>query len=128
MFNRKKRHFKAIKADAERLLWEGEFAKFQVLKMREQLRRQYDQTQQALEAIAARVKADPKNKKAEEDKLTIEKQADGLKDQLDAIDTRINGGPPCALIPNGVEVGMDEDLQNKADRIASVDEFIKYNT
>lgn len=126
MFNKKKRYFKKIQEDATNLLWEAEFAKFQVLSLREQIRRQYDQTQQALEAITAKLKG-KKDKETEEQKVSIEKQASELKDQLDAIDTRLNGGPPTAMIPDGVPVGMTDDLQNKADRIESVRLFIKHN-
>lgn len=126
MINKKKRHFESMLNDATRVLWETEFQKFTVLQLRETIRRQYDQSQQALEAIEARVKGTD-DKSAKDDKLAIEKQADGLKDQLDAIDTRLNGGPPCALIPDGVSTGLNEDLQNKADRLETIRQFIKYN-
>lgn len=113
-------------ADAQKLVWNTEFQKFTILQLREQTRRQYDQTQQALEAITARLKGG-KDEQAEQDKLAIEKRADNLKEQLDAMDTRLNGGQPCALIPDGVPIGLNDDLQAKADRVQTIRQFIKYN-
>lgn len=127
MFNKKKSHFEKMKRDATVVLWETEFQKFTVLELREQTRKQYDQAQQALEAILTRLKVSPEDKNLQEQKLMMEKTISNFKDKLIAIGTRLEGGQPCALIPDGVPVGMTEDLQNKANRIGMIEWFIKNN-
>jgi len=127
LFNKKKRYFKRIIKDAQSLVWETEFKKFTVLQQREDIRRQYDQSQQALEQITPQFEAKPNDKKIEEEKLQIEKKADELKQLLDAVDATLDGGPPSEIHKNGVSEGLNQELQNKVNRINSVKAFIEYN-
>lgn len=130
MFNTKKRYFKKIGKEVQRLIWEKELSKFTQLQKREIIRQQYDSSVQALASIKARIDGTPATETIPEElksqKEQIEKAVALLKASIDGIDETINGTEPTEANPNGVK-GLTAELQDWVNRKETIKAFIKYN-
>lgn len=125
MFNTKKKYFRKMLQDADRVIWDLEFKKFTALNEREVTRRQYDQAQDALARITQSLKG-KKDEKVEAEKASVEKYISDTKKHLDAVDATIAGGAPSELLPDGAE-GLDNKLKQWADRREYIKRFIQTN-
>jgi hypothetical protein len=131
MFNKKRDHFKKMKAQAEQVIWELEFKKFTALYERETVRKQYDQLQDAFQRISAQLANEVGDKdslaKLESEKVEVEKNLKDTKDYMDSIDATISGGPASALLPNGAP-GIDNQLRGWVTKRDYINSFIEHNT
>lgn len=125
--NPKKKYFKDMQTDANRVIWDLEFKKFTALNEREVIRKQYDQAQDALARINA-VSLDGKTKEEVEaitnEKKVIEAHIANLKSDLDAVEATIVGGQPSEKLPNGAE-GIDNKLKVWVERREYIKAFIQ---
>ena len=110
--------------DAERTLWELEFSKFRTLNVRESIRRQHDQTKEALNRLEAALKGDAKNEALLKDKAEVDGRLAHIKAQLDDIDARVYGVLPSETYPEGV-VGVVQKIDNIIETRSNLQDFIK---
>lgn len=127
-FNKKK-YFTQLAADAAQVIADLEFKKFAAQHERETARRQYDQHQDAMSRIEARLKGNPSKEETDKlntEKASIEKNIKDIKGYMDSIDATIYGGQPSELLPDGSE-GIDNKLKSWATRQELIKKFISLN-
>lgn len=113
--------------DIEIQIWEHEFKKFKALGVREGIRRQYDQGNDALSRLKAQaegLKEVPEELKANLE--NTEKLVNQFKGQIDELDLRMNGALPSEAEPEGV-VGMNQQLEALVQLREYVKAFVKHN-
>lgn len=115
MFNAKKKYFKGMLADADRVIYDLEFKKFTALNEREVIRKEYDRAQDALARATAQ---------KSEDVEAITAHIEKLKKDMDAVEATIIGGQPSELLPNGAE-GIDNKLKAWVERREYIKAFIR---
>lgn len=129
-WSKKKKYFKTLEKEVQRMIWEQELSKFSLLQETEITRQRYDQSVQALESIKARIEAIPPTEVVDEklktDRLNIEKVAVTLKTQLDVNQGRLKGSAPSEAFPDGTD-GIENKLIGWVNRKQTIKNFIKHN-
>lgn len=114
--------------DCNAVVAEMELKKFTLINSRERYRKAYDNAINALTLIEGNLKENPKNERFLEDKKSAERSRDHSKKVIDALERELNGGLADPKDPNDVDVqGVDPKLQEYADRISILKEFIRLN-
>jgi hypothetical protein len=127
MFNQKKKYFKGMLNDADKVIWDLEFKKFTALNERETGRRQYDQLSDALARITAQLENNKDDEKLLAEKAEVEKNIKDTQSYIDSIDATISGGAPSETMPNGAE-GIDSKLSAWVTRREYIKSFLNLNT
>lgn len=131
MFNAKRKYFKTMLRDTEKVIWDLELKKYTALQEREVTRRQYDQGADALSRLDAQLQNPQltKEQKAqlEANRTATQKTVNDLKKHIDNIDGVISGAPPSESLPDGAE-GIDNKLSSWVQRREYIKNFITRNT
>lgn len=128
MFNTKKKHFKKMLADTQKMIWQLEFKKHKKLVSYETTRKDYDRSQQALEKINAELTtATDEQKKTDllKNKENVEKYAENLRAQLEIIFQSIWGKPATETEP--ATEGVEEELEAFVELYRITEDFISKN-
>ena len=122
-FNPKKKYFNQMLKDLANVIYQQEFQRWKALAVREQLRREYDQANDAF----ARISAHPDQEAVKTEKDQIETRLNQIKGQMDDMDLRINGTTPNETHPEGV-IGLTQKLESSVEMREYIRAFVKHNT
>lgn len=111
--------------DIQRVIWNQEFKRFKALAVREQLRREYDQANDAFNRISAHPDLET-NDQLKQEKQKIEQRLTQLKGQIDDMDLRLNGVVPNENNPEGL-IGITQELESSIEMREYIKAFVKHN-
>ena len=132
MFNKQKRHFKEKLAGVEKTIWDMEFKRFKTLEIREDIRKEYDNTRSKCHTLSEQIKQhklEKKLNKAEiakiEDQLTLlERDRLRFEEQMKAIDIEVKGAKASMDYPNGV-AGINQTIDSLRELKDMLRDYIK---
>lgn len=110
-------------ADLQKVIWGHELKRFKALAVREQLRREYDQANDAL----TRIQAHPEqaNEEIKTQTKQIEQRVNYLKGRMDDMDLQINGELPSET--NEGSIGITQELETLIESREYIKAFVKHN-
>ena len=126
----KKKHFKQKFKGVEKMIWDLEFKIFKTKEIREDVRREYDQSKARLFILEEEIKNWPKDKdkgdKARlEDKLVLQKRdIERFEAQLKQLDLECSGSKPTVEYPDGVQ-GINHQIDSLQELRLMIKEWIK---
>ena len=106
------------------VIYQQEFQHWKAQAVREQLRREYDQANDALNRISAHPNIETDDKLKEE-KRQIGERVTQIKGQMDDMDLRLNGALPSEQYPEGV-IGSMQKLESSIEMREYIKAFVKH--
>lgn len=115
--NKKKDYFKKKLEGVQRMIWDNEFKREKTLMIREEVRVNYDNTKAKLDVVETQIKALPEDKKKwtdeqkrlEDTKIILDKDAERAVEQLKGLDLEVYGSLKTNQFPEGHD-GIDQTL------------------
>ena len=126
----KKRHFKLKLKGVEKMIYDLEFKTFKTREIREDVRREYDQSKARLSVVEEEIKNWPADKD-QGDKARLVDKTDLLKRdierfeaQLKALDLEVSGSKPTKDYPDGVQ-GINHQIDSLQELKIMLKEWLK---
>ena len=126
----KKQHFKQKFEGVTKMIWDLEFKAFKTREIREDVRREYDQSKARLSAIEEQIIIWPKDKdegdrKRLEDKVVLQKRdVERFEAQMKQLDLEVNGAKPTVDYPDGVQ-GINHQVDSLQELKGMLEEWIQ---
>ena len=126
----KKIHFKQKLAGVQKMVWDLEFKTFKTREIREDVRKEYDQSKSRLSILEEEIKnwpadKDPGDKAKLEDKVVLLKRDVGrFEAQLKQLDLECNGSKPTNEYPDGIQ-GINHQIDSLQELKLMIQEWIK---
>lgn len=126
----RKQHFKNKLEGVGKMIWDLEFKLFKVREIREDMRREYDNSKSKLSILQEQIKNWPKDKdegdrkRLEDDEVRLTKKIEDYERQLEGLDIECNGAAPSAQAPNGIQ-GISQQIDSLQELKGMLKEWIK---
>ena len=126
----KKKHFEQKFDGVQKMIWDLEFKKFKTLEIREDVRREYDNSKSKLFNAEKEITEWPKDKdegdkKRIEDKVVLLKRdIERYESQMKNLDFEVEGAKPNSQYPDGVQ-GVDDQIDSLQELKLMVRDWIK---
>ena len=125
-----KGHFKQKYRGVEKMIWDLGFKIFKTREIREDVRKEYDNSKNRLVIIEEEIKNWPQEKdqgdkaRLEDKVILLKRDVERFEAQLKALDLEINGSKPTNEYPDGVQ-GINHQIDSLQELKIMVKEWIK---
>ena len=126
----KKGHFKLKLKGVEKMIYDLEFKMFKTSEIREDVRREYDQSKSRLSIIEEEIKNWPADKdqgdkaRLEDKVVLLKRDVERFEAQMKQLDLECDGSKPTSEYPDGVE-GINHQIDSLQELKLMLQEWIK---